>query len=82
MDVKAICAKAAQVLVQRSETWCTCGCTQDPVLADIMHFLAEAERWGKAIPATFQSRVPAESGATVAAEARLLTKAFLELLHQ
>eukprot|EP00891_Asterochloris_glomerata_P009730 jgi/Astpho2/9730/fgenesh1_pm.00149_%23_13_t len=54
----------------------------DPVLADIMHFLAEAERWGKAIPATFQSRVPAESGVTVAAEARLLTKAFLELLHQ
>ena len=74
--------EAAQVLMQCIKTQCTCGCTQDPVLADIMHFLAEAERWGKAIPAVFQSRGPAESGATVAAEARLLQKAFLELLHQ
>ena len=82
MDVKAVCARAAWVLVQRDKSQCTCGCMQDPVLADVKHFLAEAERWGKAIPAAFQSRVPAESGATVAAEARLLQKAFLELLHQ
>ena len=68
--------------MQHVETQCTCGCTQDPVLADIMHFLAEAERWGKAIPAAFQNTAPAESGPTVAAEARLLQKAFLELLHQ